>query len=80
MILLKAHFVLHLQSAAPTNNQKSRVLSIFWLLLTSAGLMTAAVRLIALRERWTAWSWLIVFLASALVLGGLWMMIQGAPG
>jgi hypothetical protein len=56
------------------------VLSIFWLLLISAGLMTAVVRLIALRERWTLWSWLIVFLASALALGGLWMMIQGAPG
>jgi len=56
------------------------VLRIFWLLLVSAGLMTAVVRLIALRERWTLWSWLIVFLASALVLAALWMMIQGAPG
>lgn len=56
------------------------MLSIFWLLLISAGLMTAVVRLIALRERWTLWSWLIVFLASALVLGGLWMMIQGGSG
>jgi hypothetical protein len=56
------------------------VLSIFSLLLVSAGLMTAVVRLIALRERWTLWSWLIVFLASTLVLGGLWMMIQGASG
>jgi hypothetical protein len=64
----------------PTNKKKGSVLSIFWLLLISAGLMTAVVRLIALRERWTLWSWLIVFLASALVLGGLWMMIQGAPG
>lgn len=64
----------------PTNKIKKRVLSIFWLLLISAGLMTAVVRLIALRERWTPWSWLIVFLASALVLGGLWMTIQGAPG
>lgn len=53
------------------------MLSIFWLLLVSAGLMTAVVRLIALGERWTLWSWLIVFLASALVLGGLWMVIQG---
>lgn len=54
--------------------------SIFWLLLIGAVLMTAVVRVIAMRERWTPWSWLIVFLASALVLGGLWMMIQGAPG
>lgn len=54
------------------------MLSVFWLLLVSAGLMTGLVRLIAMRERWTVWSWLIVFVASALVLGGLWMMIQGA--
>lgn len=54
--------------------------SIFWLLLVSAGLMTAVVRLIALSERWTQWGWLIVFLASGLVLGGLWVVIQGAPG
>jgi hypothetical protein len=76
----KARFDCIRNPAAPTNNQQERGMSVFWLLLISAGLMTALVRLVALRERWTLWSWLIVFLASALVLGGLWMMIQGAPG
>lgn len=56
------------------------MLNVFWLLLISAALMTAVVRLFAWRERWTAWSWLIVFLGSALVMGGLWMMTHGVPG
>jgi hypothetical protein len=71
---------LHLSFRLHQQTKKRAVLSIFWLLLASAGLMTALVRLVAWRERWTAWGWVIAFLGSVLAIGALWLLAEGAPG